>query len=78
MLMLGILPVGVAAFLTWIIVRSMQSAPASQNWSLAAIVAIGLVLMLIAHFGLRSSFFQIQRESYGGRSHGRKGKLSTP
>jgi amino acid transporter len=69
----GILPLGAAGFLVWIIVRSIQSAPASQNWSLAAVVAIGLVLMLIARFGLRSSFFQIARESYQVKGHARRG-----
>ena len=47
----------------WIIGRSIQQAPASQNWSLVAVVVLGLVLMLAARFGLRSAFFSIPRES---------------
>jgi amino acid transporter len=62
-LVLGILPLGAAGFLTWIIVRSIQGAPASQNWSLVAVVALGLIMMLAARFGLRSAFFSIPRES---------------
>jgi amino acid transporter len=60
---LGILPLGAAIFLGWILVKSLQSAPATQVWSLIGIAIIGLLLMLSARFILRSSFFQIQRES---------------
>jgi amino acid transporter len=60
---LGILPLGAAGFLGWMFVRSVQSAPAAQIWSLAGIVGAGLLLMLSARFILRSPFFQIRRES---------------
>ena len=62
-LLVGILPLAAAGFLIWIIYRSMQQAPASQNWSLVGIVALGLVLMFVARFVLRSPYFQIPRES---------------
>jgi amino acid transporter len=62
-LTLGILPLAAAGFLAWILARSLQSAPASQAWSLGAIIGIGVILMLVARFGLRSPFFQIRRES---------------
>ncbi len=62
-LILGVLPVAAAAFLAWILVKSLLVAPASQLWSLVGIVGIGLILMLVARFILRSPFFQIQRES---------------
>ena len=55
-LVLGILPLGAAGFLMWIIGRSIQEAPASQNWSLVAVVVLGLILMFAARFGLRSAF----------------------
>jgi amino acid transporter len=67
-LVLGILPIGAAGFLGWIVVKSLQSAPASQIWSLVGVVGAGLVLMLCARFVLRSPFFQIQRESDGQRA----------
>ncbi len=67
-LVLGILPLGAAAFLVWILARSLQSAPASQIWSLVGIVASGLILMFVARYVLRSPFFQIARESEPGRS----------
>jgi amino acid transporter len=62
-LVLGVLPLGAAGFLAWIIGKSIQAAPAAQNWSLVGIVVSGLAVMLIARFGLRSSFFGIPRES---------------
>jgi amino acid transporter len=71
---LGILPLAAAVFLGWILVKSLQSAPATQVWSLIGIGVAGLLLMLSARFVLRSSFFQIQRESdTEGRRPGRAG-----
>jgi amino acid transporter len=61
--LVGILPLVSAGFLVWIVFRSWASAPASQRWSLFGIVGAGVVLMLVARFVLRSSFFQIPRES---------------
>ena len=49
--------------LVWIIEKSLSTAPASQVWSIVGIVVAGLVLMLVARFGLRSPFFQIPRET---------------
>jgi amino acid transporter len=62
-LVLGVLPLAAAGFLAWIVIESVRAAPASQVWSLAGIVVLGLILMLVARFGLRSAFFHIQRES---------------
>jgi amino acid transporter len=62
-LLVGILPLGSAVFLSWVVVKSLQSAPASQRWSLIGILAAGLVLMLVARFVLRSAFFKLPRES---------------
>jgi amino acid transporter len=67
-LILGILPVGAASFLGWIIFKSVQSAPASQIWSLVGVVVVGVVLMFGSRFVLRSPFFQIARESDAERS----------
>jgi amino acid transporter len=60
---LGVLPLAAAGFLAWVIARSVATAPASQQWSLAAILATGLALLLAARYGLRSPFFRIPRES---------------
>jgi amino acid transporter len=62
-LLVGLLPLGSCAFLIWIIWKSLASAPASQVWSIVGIVVAGLILMFIARFVLRSTFFQIPRES---------------
>ena len=62
-IILGILPLAAAGFLGWIVVKSIITAPASWDWSLIGVVGIGLVLLLVARFVLRSPFFRIQRES---------------
>ena len=66
---LGVLPLAAAAFLGWILVKSLLAAPAAQLWSLAGIVIAGLILLVIARTVLRSSFFQVQRESAPGQRH---------
>jgi amino acid transporter len=68
MITLGILPAAAAAFLAWMFVRSVQLAPWSQRWSLIGIVLAGVVLMLFARFGLKSSFFKIRLESESAQS----------
>ena len=60
---LGALPLAAAGFLSWIIVKSVQGEPASQRWSLAGIVAAGVIVLGCARFVLRSAFFQTPRES---------------
>jgi amino acid transporter len=67
-LILGILPLGAAGFLAWIVVKSLQTAPATQIWSLIGVVLVGVLLMLSARFILQSPFFQIRRESSGKNS----------
>jgi amino acid transporter len=61
-LTIGILPLAAAGFLIWILVKYLQSAVAPQLWSIAGIIAAGLLFMLIARFFLRSQFFRIPRE----------------
>jgi amino acid transporter len=65
-LILGLLPLGSAGFLVWMVEKSLASAPAAENWSMLGIVVVGLVLMLVARYGLKSWFFQIPRESDAG------------
>ena len=62
---LGLLPIGAAAFLCWILVKSLMGAPGPQIWSLVGVVGFGVVLMLVARFVLRSPFFHVRRESEG-------------
>ena len=63
MFLVGILPLGAAGFLCWILFRSLQTAPASERWSLAGIIAAGVILMFVARYVLRSSFFDNRREA---------------
>jgi amino acid transporter len=63
---LGLLPLASAGFLVWMVEKSMSAAPAAQNFSMLGIVVAGLLLMLVARFGLKSWFFQIPRESDPG------------
>jgi amino acid transporter len=59
---LGVLPLAAAGFLVWIIVKSMLQAGAGENWSILGVVVVGLVLMVVARFWLRSPFFRVRRE----------------
>jgi amino acid transporter len=61
--LVGILPLASAAFLGWVVVNSLESAPWSQRWSLIGIVGVGVILMFVARFVLRSPFFHLARES---------------
>jgi amino acid transporter len=63
LILVGILPLGAAGFLVWIIYKSVQQAPNSQNWSLVGIVAVGLVLLFIARFIMKSAYFHLPREA---------------
>jgi hypothetical protein len=54
-----VLRLGVAVVLALILPRSFQPAPAGQDWSVLAIVASGLVMLLAARYFLRSPFFQV-------------------
>ncbi len=62
-LTLAILPFAAAGFLTYILVKSIQNAPAAQNWALVIIAALGVIMLFSARFIQRSQFFQIPRES---------------
>jgi amino acid transporter len=62
-LLVGILPLGSAGFLVWIIYRSLQTAAWSERWSLIGIVAAGVILMFVARYILRSSFFATRLEA---------------
>ncbi|HEY0719507.1 MAG TPA: APC family permease [Streptosporangiaceae bacterium] len=68
-LILGVLPFAAAVFLTWVLVKSMLSAPAAQNWALAGTAVVGFLLLLSARFIQKSPFFSIPRESAVQASH---------
>jgi amino acid transporter len=62
-MVLGVLPLGAAGFLAWMVIESLVSAPDAQRWSLAGVIVAGVVLMLVARLLLKSPFFSIARES---------------
>jgi amino acid transporter len=61
---LGLLPLASIVFLAWVAIKSMLSAPAAQNYSLLGFLVLGLILLLIAKFVWKSSFFDTRRESW--------------
>jgi amino acid transporter len=65
---IGILPFAAAGFLVWIMIKTLQTAPSAQLWTLASVGVAGVLLMLIARFVMRSSFFQLPRESAARKS----------
>jgi len=60
----GLLPFGAAVFLGWVFVKSLFQAPSGQLWSVAGVVATGVVMTFVARFVFRSSFFSIHREKH--------------
>jgi amino acid transporter len=62
MLLTGILPLAAAGFLIWIIVKSVDTLPASGNWSLIGIIGSGVVVMILVRIILRPTFFHTPRE----------------
>ena len=63
LILVGVLPVCAAAFLVWLLVKSLLAAPGSQLWSCAGVVILGVILMFVARFVLRSPFSGVPRES---------------
>jgi amino acid transporter len=66
LLIVGVLPLGAAGFLGYILYRSLSSAwdgSRAQVWTLVGVIASGLVMMLVARFVLRSVFFRLPIES---------------
>ena len=62
-LILGLLPLGAAVFLGWILAKSLLNAPSTQVWSLVGILIAGVLLMFSARYILQSPFFRMPRES---------------
>ncbi len=65
-LILGLAPVAAAAFLVWMVVKYLLTAPTGQVWSVIGIIVAGLLLMGVSRFGLQSPFFAVPRESDPG------------
>ena len=65
---LGVLPIGSAAFLVWMVVKYLMNAPTPQVWSMIGIIISGLVMLVVSRFWLKSPFFHVQRESDPGQT----------
>lgn len=65
-LTLGILPLAASAFLVWVLVKSLATAPAGQLSSVVGIMAAGIILMIVSRVVQRSPFYSIQREADPG------------
>ena len=62
-LVAGILPLGATAFLGWIIIRSLQTAPWEERWSVIGIAAAGVLLLFVVRVTMQSPYFRIPQES---------------
>jgi amino acid transporter len=62
-LILGLLPLGSAGFLGWMVVEATIQSPVPQRWSLLGIFVVGLILMVLSRVLLRSDFYHVRRES---------------
>ena len=70
-LTLGILPLASVVFLAYIAIKNILSAPAAQNYALLGFAVVGILLILVARFWLKSPFFAIKRETWTpGRQEG--------
>lgn len=71
-LTIGLLPLASVGFLGWVLVRSFQFATSAQKWSMAAVIGVGVILMLLARFAWRSPFFHVNIESDNPGGHTRR------
>jgi amino acid transporter len=62
---LGVLPVAAAGFLSWIVVKTLLAAPSAQIWSLIGIVGLGVILIPVIRFVLRPQYFRFRPETEG-------------
>ncbi len=65
-IVLGILPLASAGFLGWMTVEGVIQGALPERWSLVGIAGLGLVLMCVSRFVLKSPFFHVRRESDPG------------
>jgi amino acid transporter len=62
-LLVAVLPLAAAAFLAWIIVKSVADFTQTENLTLLGIIASGVVMLVIAE-KKRSPYFQLSRAQY--------------
>jgi hypothetical protein len=63
-LLVAAIPLAAAAFLAWIIVKSLQGFTSGAIIALVITIALGVLALLAAQFLYKSPFFSIPRERY--------------
>jgi hypothetical protein len=61
--LVAVLPLAAAAFLAWIIVKSVADFTQTENLTLLGVIASGVVMLVIAE-RKRSPYFQLSRAQY--------------
>ncbi len=64
LLLIGIVPLCGAAMLVWVLAKSIPPLGDTAKWTLAGVGALGLVLMCVSAFVLRSPFFAIHPTAF--------------
>jgi hypothetical protein len=64
LVLVGVLPLGAAAVLIWVLVKSFPALALSARWTVAAVALLGVVLMAIGAWVVRAPFFKVRRSSY--------------
>jgi amino acid transporter len=62
--LVGIFPLGGAAVLAWVLAKSIPALSPTARWTVAGVGILGVVLMVINAWILRTPFFQIRRSTY--------------
>ncbi len=62
--LVGVFPLFGAAVLVWVLGKSIPALGPSARWTVAGVAILGVVLMAVSAWVLRSPFFKIRRSSY--------------
>ncbi len=65
LLLVGVCPLAGAAVLGWVLYRSVPALSPTARWTVGAVGLLGVALMIVSAFVLRSPFFSIRRTTYG-------------
>jgi amino acid transporter len=66
--LVGVFPLCGAAVLAWVLARSIPALSPTARWTVAGVGILGVVLMCVSAWVLRSSFFRIGRSRYSADS----------
>ena len=62
--LVGVFPLFGAAVLVWVLGKSIPALGPSARWTVAGVAILGVVLMAVSAWVLRSPFFKIRRSTY--------------